>query len=509
MFNYDIISLCETSLTSTNSPLVPELENYAYIPGNHPDDEPHGGVGLFHKNSLPVKVRQDLMFNESIVLELKFQRKKIFFTVIYRSPSFKHDSPQFQNFIQNLKSLHTSIKDEKPHAMFFTGDFNGHSQVWWPAGDTNAEGREIEELLNDLNLSQIISEPTNFTPNKMPSCIDLIITDQPNLILDSGTRSSLDPVCHHQIIHCKINVRIPPPPPSERRIWHYDRANTDAIRRSLNSYPWNRQFNLNDDVNWQVKTFTQVVLNIMSNFVPNEIKQMIPRDPPWIDRELKSKLKHKNRFYKKYIKQGRRDDDRIELERLRLDCKTSIEAAKNSYLCNLGKKLDDPLTNQKSHWKIISKVMNKCRAPKIPPLLINNRFILNCKEKAILFNDFFAKQCRPIQNDSVLPDLLYLTNKRISSVFIEDDKILSLIRNINPNKSNGHDLITGYMLHLSDKSIVPPLKIISSNILRAGIYPQLWKLANVTPLYKKVTNRWSKTTDRYPYCHYVEKYLKN
>ena len=33
---------------------------------------------------------------------------------------------------------------------------------WWPDGDTNAEGREIEDLFSSLNLSQIISERTNF-----------------------------------------------------------------------------------------------------------------------------------------------------------------------------------------------------------------------------------------------------------------------------------------------------------------------------------------------------------
>ena len=64
------------------------------------------------------------------------------------------------------------------------GDVNGHSQLWWPDGDTTVEGRDIENLISLLNLSQLISEPTNFEPNKNPSCIDLVITDQPNLVLD-------------------------------------------------------------------------------------------------------------------------------------------------------------------------------------------------------------------------------------------------------------------------------------------------------------------------------------
>ena len=70
-------------------------------------------------------------------------------------------------------------------------------------------------------------------------------------------------------------------------------------------------------------------------------------------------------------------------------------------------------------------------------------------------------------------------------MLIDSDEILSLIRNINPNKSNGPDNITGHMLYLCDKSIVPPLKLIFSNILRTGTYPLLWKLANVKPVYKK------------------------
>ena len=152
--------------------------------------------------------------------------------------------------------------------------------------------------------------------------------------------------------------------------------------------------------------------------------------------------------------------------------------------------------------------MNKCRAPKIPPILHNNQFILNCKEKASLFNDFFAKQCQPIQNSSSLPDFHYLTRNKINSVLINSDDILSLIRNVDPNKSNGPDLITGHMLQLSDKSIVLPLKLIFFNILKTGTYPLLWKLANVTPVHKKMTNRSLKTIDPSRYCPCAGKSLR-
>ena len=151
-------------------------------------------------------------------------------------------------------------------------------------------------MLTSLNLSQILSEPTNFTPGKNPSCIDLIVTDQPNLILESGTRPSLDQKCHHQIIFSKINFKIPPPPPISRRIWHYNQANIECIKRSMENFPWSEQFRLNTDPNWQVKIFHETLLNIMSNFIPNEVKKYIPRDPPGINKPLKTLLKKKNRL---------------------------------------------------------------------------------------------------------------------------------------------------------------------------------------------------------------------
>ena len=129
--------------------------------------------------------------------------------------------------------------------------------------------------------------------------------------------------------------------------------------------------------------------------------------------------------------------------------------------------------------------MNKCRAPKVPPLLVNNMFILNCREKAKLFNDFFSKQCTLVTTSSLLPALNLLTDKKIDHISILCDEIISLIRNINPNKASGSDGISGQMLLLCDNSVVLPLKIIFHNILVTSTYPDLWKLANITPIFKK------------------------
>ena len=71
------------------------------------------------------------------MVEVKFGRKKIFFTVLYRSPAIDHNFPNFQALLTDFGNLYAKIKTENPFATFFTGDFNAHSQYWWPDGDNS------------------------------------------------------------------------------------------------------------------------------------------------------------------------------------------------------------------------------------------------------------------------------------------------------------------------------------------------------------------------------------
>ena len=222
----------------------------------------------------------------------------------------------------------------------------------------------------------------------------------------------------------------------------------------------------------------------MSNFIPNEVKKIIPRDPPWITKPLKGMLKRKNRLFKNYKKHGYKEDDKLRLENFRNECKQAIEAAKLSYLANLGNKLNDPGTSPKCYWKLIHRMMNKSRAPRIPPLLVGSSLIINPTEKAKNINEFFSNQFTLILNDSALPAFNFVTDdKKINDVLIRDDEILKLIRNLNPNKATGSDGIPGQMLPLCDDYVVLPLEIIFQNILENSTYPDIW------------------TTGRYPFFY--------
>ena len=139
-------------------------------------------------------------------------------------------------------------------------------------------------MFSDLNLTQIITEPTHFFRDDCkPSCIGLIVTDQPNLVLNSGVRPSLDPTVKHQITFCKINFKIPPLPKYVRKIWHFNRANVDLITRAISEFQWEANLSRYRNPSDQVDLLNKSIPNIMSNFVPNKVKTVCPRDPEWLD----------------------------------------------------------------------------------------------------------------------------------------------------------------------------------------------------------------------------------
>ena len=127
---------------------------------------------VFYKDTLPIIIRSDLPFDECLVSELRFGRKKVFFTVVYRNPKIKANSLEFINFMGNLMDSHSTILEENPYFVIFTGDFNAHSVQWWPDGDSNNEGAQLNTLFSELGLTQLITEPTHFREHCQPSCIN-------------------------------------------------------------------------------------------------------------------------------------------------------------------------------------------------------------------------------------------------------------------------------------------------------------------------------------------------
>ena len=130
----------------------------------------------------------------------------------------------------------------------------------------------LDELLETNNLYQLIDEPTNMRGEYM-SFIDLTITDQPNIFVESGVHPSLDDHRQHQIVYGKLNISIPHPPPYNRTIWDYSKANTRMIRDLINDIDWQSRF-VGLGSNEMTELLTGTIFAILSANIPNKVQRV-------------------------------------------------------------------------------------------------------------------------------------------------------------------------------------------------------------------------------------------
>ena len=135
---------------------------------------------------LPLQVLDIQYLLECINFELKIGDKLCKFVALYRSPS--QTQGKLEKFSDNLE-LNLS-----------TLSHNAKSKRWYINDSTTSQGNVLENITSQFGLQQIIKEPTHIVDNSS-SCIDLIFTSLPNLIIELGVYPSLHPNCHHQLVY--------------------------------------------------------------------------------------------------------------------------------------------------------------------------------------------------------------------------------------------------------------------------------------------------------------------
>ena len=109
----------------------------------------------------------------------------------------------------------------------------------------------------------------------------------------------------------------------------------------------------------------------------------------------------------------------IEIQMWSTEISTMILKRKEKNYHDLSMKLNDLKTSAKTYWSIVKSFYNDSKIVN-PPLLVNNKIVSDFTEKANLFNDFFAAQCTPLPNNSILPSAIsFKTQSRLSSINFE------------------------------------------------------------------------------------------
>ena len=211
---------------------------------------------------------------------------------------------------------------------------------------------------------------------------------------------------------------------------------------------------INIDVNEKVNLFNKTIINIIRNYIPHETITCDDRDPHSINKDIKELIHEKNQAYMSYSQNKKNIFSVHQFELLQSKLNSLIEKSKSNYYARLSKKLSDPMTSPKSYWSRLKTFLSNKKIPCILPLLRDGKFITNFKQKAEIFNSFFIKQCSLINTNSDLPSVLSKkTHKLLSKIHITSDDILKKIKNLDPNKAHGHDMVSIWMIKICGASI--------------------------------------------------------
>ena len=225
----DVICLSESYLDSyiaSNNEYL-NIKGYKLYRADHPNNVKRGGICAYIRELLPVWCLSNTYLQESLILKISINIRKDYVVSLYRSLSQTPD--EFGSFINNLQKLIANIYSRKADFVLMIGDFHAKSYKWSINDTTTPEGDQLESITSLYRMKQIISEPSH-TLQHSSSCIDLIFTNQPNIVMDSRVDSPLHSKCHHEIIYSKLNLKIVYPPLYIRKIWNYNRAETDLIK---------------------------------------------------------------------------------------------------------------------------------------------------------------------------------------------------------------------------------------------------------------------------------------
>ena len=119
-------------------------------------------------------------------------------------------------------------------------------------------------------------------------------------------------------------------------------------------------------------------------------------------------------------------------------------------------------------------------------LFENNCYVTNFQQKAQIFNDYFAEQCKINDNGILLPEFISKTNASISQINITTNQIIDIIQKHSTKKSHGCVDISVTMLQLCPTQVAVPLQLIFQKCVLTGAFPDSWKCANVVPIHKKI-----------------------
>ena len=220
---------------------------------------------------------------EMVVTEIQsVNSTNVIVAVFYRPPE-SSDSffDEFETFLQSVESTEGNKK------LLILGDFNLPKADLPNLSTCSLTGREFNycEILKEFYLFQMVLSPTRIK-GETQSILDLVITNQPDNVLNLHIVNSLDMQfsSDYSIILFDYICKLKRSPKQSRFVYRYKKANFDALRDKMNATPFLCGLD-NDTIGDDWQCWQDLFTACVEQHVPKTKIRDI-NSPPWVDSEV-------------------------------------------------------------------------------------------------------------------------------------------------------------------------------------------------------------------------------
>lgn len=263
---------------------------------------------------------------------------------------------------------------------------------------------------------------------------------------------------------------------------NFFKSDYNGISQYLRRIDWMRKLDGCHSVNNMTDIFYNTLKEAIDLYVP-KLKPKISKYPPWFSRSLVKIISEKNCKRQKYLKY-KNPRDLLEYELLR----ERVHKVSKQCLFNYKIRVESGIfKNPKSFWHFIKERRNG--ASTIPAEMFQGDQTASTGPQIA---DMFANSFSSVFSKAVLSnddaDIKFNESTySVSHIKITECDIIRGIKKLDVSKGAGPDEIPPIFIKRCGSAITLPLSIIYNRSLCDGVFPDMWKVAKIVPVFKKGT----------------------
>ncbi|KAK3912816.1 LINE-1 retrotransposable element ORF2 protein, partial [Frankliniella fusca] len=420
-----------------------------------------GGVAVFVRNCFAVKTLSsssgELDRPEYILLEILINTTKILFAGVYRRPKAGY----FNFLLDDIYKYTVNYK-----YFFLCGDINAGF------GRGGEDTRMVTEFINLCNLECVPFKSTYHTAT-CDSNLDVIASNCTEHLIRFG-QTPASGFSAHDLIYAVFNLSVPRPTNLTFSYRNLNAINVENLISDVEHAPWSDMY-YESDIEIKLDCFNSIILGLLDKHAPIQTKKFKQPSAPWMTDDIRKMLCYRNKLRKKCIR-TRDQSDMDNFRSIRNKVKQCIRNAKVKYYYS---KFNT--TNMRQTWATIRSLnLAKSASQNAKPVIPVNDLNLHYASVSTVKNPELISQT--VRKYYSIHGSLEVSDKFFFKYVLFED-IWKAVHSIK-SKATGFDGVPISFLRLCLPALLPVLDHIFNFSLQNGLFPSMWKLANIIPIPK-------------------------